>query len=130
MELTNEQIAIICHETCRAYQIALGEEYPHGHWSESTKLTQELTIRGVELNREGKSAREIHGDWVESRKHEGWTLGRKSDAYRTHPNLVPYEQLPEKERYKNALQKAVFDVLTNPLNDGVEETDAQEVDHG
>ena len=44
-------------------------------------------------------ARNVHEVWASSRIAQGWTWGPvRSDAFKTHPSLVPYEDLPEEEK--------------------------------
>lgn len=44
-------------------------------------------------------ARNVHEVWARSRMDEGWKFGRKrNDRKKTHPCLVPYEELPEIEK--------------------------------
>ncbi|MFY9803438.1 MAG: RyR domain-containing protein [Candidatus Acidiferrales bacterium] len=44
-------------------------------------------------------ARNAHEIWAQKRLQDGWTYGpQRDDAQRTHPCLVPYEQLPESEK--------------------------------
>jgi RyR domain len=44
-------------------------------------------------------ARNVHDIWARQRLAQGWRYGpRRDDAARRHPDLVPYEQLPESER--------------------------------
>ena len=44
-------------------------------------------------------ARNVHEVWASSRTAQGWTWGPvRSDAFKTHPSLVPYEELPEEEK--------------------------------
>lgn len=44
-------------------------------------------------------ARNVHDVWAESRIAEGWRYGeQRDDQLKTHPCLVPYEELPETER--------------------------------
>jgi len=46
-----------------------------------------------------KLAEQIHRAWAAGRIAEGWTYGpRRDDQARTHPCLVPYDQLPESEK--------------------------------
>ncbi len=40
-----------------------------------------------------------HEVWAKKRMDEGWTWGtERDDEKKTHPCLVPYDQLPERER--------------------------------
>jgi RyR domain len=44
-------------------------------------------------------ARNTHENWARGRMAEGWTFGpARDDAKKTHPSLVPYEELPESEK--------------------------------
>ena len=44
-------------------------------------------------------AKNVHEVWAASRMAEGWIYGpRRDDELKTHPGLVPYEELPESER--------------------------------
>ena len=43
-----------------------------------------------------KIAKNVHDVWAQSRMEEGWTYGEeRNDNVKTHPCLVPYEELPE-----------------------------------
>lgn len=44
-------------------------------------------------------AKNVHEVWAQSRIEQGWTYGEeRSDALKTHPCLIPYEELPEVEK--------------------------------
>ena len=44
-------------------------------------------------------ARNVHEVWAESRISKGWVYGeQRDDEKKTHPCLVPYEDLPEEEK--------------------------------
>lgn len=44
-------------------------------------------------------AKNVHEVWAESRIEQGWSYGEeRSDALKTHPCLIPYEELPEVEK--------------------------------
>lgn len=44
-------------------------------------------------------AKNVHEVWAETRIKQGWTYGKqRDDKLKTHPCLVPYEELPEEER--------------------------------
>jgi hypothetical protein len=50
-------------------------------------------------------ARNAHEMWAQKRLADGWTFGpKRDDDNKTHPSLVPYEQLSESEKsYDRAL---------------------------
>jgi ryanodine receptor 2 len=44
-------------------------------------------------------AKNVHEVWAETRIAQGWTYGeQRNDALKTHPCLIPYEDLPEEEK--------------------------------
>ncbi len=44
-------------------------------------------------------AKNVHEVWAAGRIADGWTYGEKrDDEAKTHPCLVPYEELPESEK--------------------------------
>lgn len=70
------------------------EEYnPHPINIDSIVLTKDLDLL-VEL-----MAKNVHEVWALSRISQGWTYGKqRDDEKKTHPCLVPYEELPEEEK--------------------------------
>lgn len=46
-----------------------------------------------------KIAKNVHDVWAQNRIEQGWTYGEeRNDALKTHPCLIPYEELPEVEK--------------------------------
>lgn len=44
-------------------------------------------------------AKNVHDIWAETRISQHWTYGpKRNDAEKTHPCLIPYEELPEEEK--------------------------------
>ena len=44
-------------------------------------------------------SKNVHEVWAETRINQGWTFGKqRNDELKTHPCLVPYEELPESEK--------------------------------
>jgi hypothetical protein len=57
------------------------------------KLTDEI-LKLTEL-----LAENAHDIWARQRIAEGWTFGsRRDDAAKKHPDLIPYNELPDKEK--------------------------------
>jgi hypothetical protein len=63
-----------------------------------------LDTRGVELAPELEALRErlaehAHDIWAQQRLAQGWTYGpQRDDVAKTHPDLVPYAELPDEEK--------------------------------
>jgi len=46
-----------------------------------------------------KMSKNVHEVWAETRVSQGWTYGeQRNDELKTHPCLIPYEELPEEEK--------------------------------
>lgn len=57
------------------------------------KLPKELELLVEQMSKN------VHEVWAKSRITQGWTYGEKrNDDLKTHPCLVPYEDLPEVEK--------------------------------
>lgn len=57
------------------------------------------------------SAEELHGDWMQAYYDMGWSYGPVRDtAAKTHPDLVPYWELGQLERDKDAVFVALCEI--------------------
>ena len=69
-----------------------------------TYTPQPIDATGVELPKElemlvEQMSKNVHDIWAETRIQQGWTYGeQRNDELKTHPCLVPYEELPESEK--------------------------------
>lgn len=61
--------------------------------------TQKIQLPDSLLELTEKIAENAHENWAASRIREGWTYGpERSDEHKTHPCLIPYDQLPDSEK--------------------------------
>ena len=69
-----------------------------------TYIPQPVDTNDVKLPKELESlieamAKNVHDVWAQGRIAEGWKYGEeRDDEHKTHPCLVPYEELPESEK--------------------------------
>ena len=57
------------------------------------KLPEELGLLVEQMSKN------VHEVWAETRIKQGWKYGeQRNDELKTHPCLVPYEELPEEEK--------------------------------
>ena len=57
------------------------------------KLPEDLELLVEQMSKN------VHEVWAETRISQGWTYGeQRNDELKTHPCLVPYEDLPEEEK--------------------------------
>lgn len=111
LRLTVEQLAEICHEANRGYQAATGHDFISQPWATCPTISREATIAGVEQVMEGLTPEECHHNWVALRREQGFLVGNNDHFAHTHPNMVPYDQLPAREQQKNLLFAGVVNSL-------------------
>jgi hypothetical protein len=57
------------------------------------------------------SPEELHDDWVRAYEAMGWRYGPERDPEaRTHPDMVPYDELEPRERDKDAVFVALCEI--------------------
>ena len=78
------------------------------------KDTQDLILRT--LAQPSRTAEQEHIEWAQQKAADGWQYGPKKDeAAKTHPMLIPYSELPESQRLKDAVLPAVILALSAPM---------------
>ena len=110
-----EEIAKVTHEVNRAYCAAIGD-HSQVAWEDAPDWQKESAIKGVEavLNGEANSPEEQHQCWAAQKIADGWVWGEVKDAEaKTHPCLVPYDQLPPEQQVKDHLFRSVIAALSS-----------------
>jgi hypothetical protein len=111
------KIAQVMHEAVRAWQKANGQNAAPP-WSRAPQWMKQASKEAVlwrMANPKAPSSAQ-HEQWLAEKRAAGWKYGRaKSGAKKTHPLLVPYADLPEVERRKDAMVGALIDSLTRPM---------------
>ncbi|MBM4525166.1 hypothetical protein GS462_11160 [Rhodococcus hoagii] len=107
-----EDIARVTHEANRAIQIATSDPAVSPHWEEAPAWQRESALDGVQKALAGATAEQLHESWCDFKRAAGWVLGQaKDEALRTHPCLVPYAELPDEQRKKDAVFAAIVTAL-------------------
>lgn len=110
-----DAIARTCHEANRALQIANGEE-PSPHWEDAPDRMLDASREGVAGVISGDTPEESHRRWHDRTAAQGWTYGPvKDEAARTHPAMVPYPDLPEGQKVKDAVFAAIVGAMTGAV---------------
>ena len=102
-----ELIARICHEANIAIQVHADEE-PSPNWDSAPNWQKESAKDGVIQALEGKSSKQLHESWCEFKIKNGWVYGLvKSEQAKTHPCLLPYDELPATQQLKDHVFGAI-----------------------
>lgn len=108
-----ETIARACHEANRAICETFGDPSQRP-WEDAAGWQRDSAIEGVRYalaNPEATPA-DQHRAWCDHKTACGWTHGAaKDEEARTHPCLVPYDQLPPEQRVKDAVFKAIVSAM-------------------
>lgn len=92
-----------------AYEAARTWCEHHNHpalvpWEQAEEAARESVRKGVVGVLAGNTPRDSHANWTQTRLADGWVYGEvKDEKQKTHPNLVPYDDLPSDQRAKNIL---------------------------
>lgn len=106
-------IAKSCHEANRVWCQANGDN-TQKHWAEAEQWQRDSTIKGVEfrVNNPDAGHDAQHNSWMEEKVNDGWVYGEVKDAEaKTHPCIVPFDQLPDFQKKKDSLFCAIVDAL-------------------
>ena len=107
-------VARVCHEANRAICTAIGDVVPPP-WAEAGSEQHESMIKGViyALRHPSVSPASQHAAWCADKIESGWTYGLVKDVdYKTHPNLVDYEDLPQTQKIKDHVFRAIVANVT------------------
>lgn len=113
-----ERIAELAHEINRAYCKAIGDD-SQLLWSEAPNWQRDSARTGVRAISEGKITRprESHESWLAEKEREGWRYGEtKNPQLKTHPCILPFDQLPLEQRVKDHL---FFATVTTAFRMGI-----------
>lgn len=102
------RIAYLAHEANRAYCFSTGDN-SQPFWEDAPAWQRVSAITGVLAHLEkDMSAERSHEIWMKHKEKEGWVYGPVKDPVRKeHPCMVPYSELPEQQRIKDAIFSAV-----------------------
>lgn len=113
-KLSVEEIAQVCHEANRVVTSHIKDVPVQASWAECPEDMRKSCVRGVEFAIANPDATPSaqHEAWMADRIANGWTLGpERSEALKTHPMLIPYDQMPEEVKKKDALFKNIVNAL-------------------
>ena len=106
-------IAQVCHEANRAWCITNGDT-SQKLWGDAEDWQRDSAIKGVQFKLDNPNAQDDaqHNAWMSDKVADGWVYGDVKDASaKTHPCIVPFDQLPEFQQKKDKLFCAIVDAL-------------------
>lgn len=114
MDDITERRAIFVYEAARLAAQASGAPIVPAHWDareEPFRLQFRKVIERQCGEQRSRSPEELHGSWMQAYFEMGWVYGPEySRENKTHPDLVPYEDLGQLERDKDAVFVALCEI--------------------
>lgn len=107
-----DRIARVCHEVNRAYCQALGDDSQTA-WLDAPEWQRASARMGVDLHIMGDfGPAASHEAWMTAKLNDGWQYGAVKDAdAKTHPCIVPFDELPQAQQAKDYIFRAVAHAL-------------------
>lgn len=99
------EVARCAHEVVRGYREAIGDG-TCPPWDETDQEERQAAAHRVieVLKKKHLSMGELHHEWCDSMREQGWVTGETLDIEnKRHNLLVPYDQLPEANRIEDAV---------------------------
>jgi len=121
-----EDVAKTCHEINRTLCQRLGDS-SQVPWVDAPGWQRKSAIEGVRNIADGKVQRpkDSHESWFKGKEADGWVYGKDKDATnKTHPCMVPFDELPCEQQLKDVLFFATSTHLLEAKGVEVPEEDA------
>ncbi len=107
METLTERRAIFVYDGARLAAIAAKAPVIPVPWAEREQPFKAQFLRVIDKqcsDLRSASPRELHNEWMDAYYKMGWTFGKHHDRERkTHPDLIPYDELGRLEQDKDAV---------------------------
>ncbi|EKG0328536.1 RyR domain-containing protein [Pseudomonas aeruginosa] len=120
-------IATIAHAINSAYCLAIGDKVAPP-FAECPEDMQRGILAGVQLHLDNPDTtpEQSHESWLADKLANGWVHGEVKDLEaKTHPCCVPYAELPESQKVKDYLFRAVVHALKDIPDAGSQDADAR-----
>jgi hypothetical protein len=116
--LARTEIACVCHEVNKAYCESQGDT-SQPSWEDAPDWQKSSALMGVDLHfTQNVGPQASHETWMAQKVGEGWVYGEVKDPEaKTHPCIVPFDQLPVAQQAKDFIFRAVVHALRgeNPV---------------
>ena len=109
--------AVFIYEAARLQAIAVDAPVIPEYWLERDSAFQDQFVATVDkLCKEDKlpTPEEAHDSWWEAYKKMGWEYGPIRDSEKkTHPDMVPFDELEQREQNKDEVFLALVNIAKN-----------------
>jgi len=105
--------AVFVYECARLAAIAAKAPLIPPVWDEREQPFKDQFLKVIERqcsDQRSRSPEELHGSWMQAYFSMGWTYGPYDREKKTHPDLVPYADLHDLERDKDAVFVALCEI--------------------
>lgn len=112
-----ENIAMVAHQVNKAYCESLGD-YSQPEWKDAPDWQKKSSLDGVHFHQADPFAEpsKSHENWMEEKRNAGWKYGPiKDPEKKEHPCFVDYNELPQEQKSKDYIFKAIVNTLTDYL---------------
>lgn len=112
-DLNTLEIARVAHEINRAYCSAIGDN-SQPKWEDAPEWQVNSAVNGVVFHLANPDAGPDHShiSWLEEKRKDGWTWGPVKDPVKKeHPCYIEYARLPQDQKVKDYLFRAVIHAL-------------------
>lgn len=106
-------IAMMCHEANLVW-CHLNGDFTQPHWGSAPQWQVDSALAGVHhaIVHPDAKPEDSHNNWMAQKIADGWVYGEVKDPdAKTHPCLVPFDQLPEWQQKKDILFLAIVRAL-------------------
>lgn len=113
MKMTVQQVAQLCHNLNRDFCWLLGD-YSQPAFDEAPDWQVQSAMNGVSfrLRNPDVTPEQMHINWMKQKEAEGWVFGAiKNAEAKTHPCMIPYDQLGPEQQLKDHLFGSVVDAI-------------------
>lgn len=107
-------VARVCHEANRAYCQSLGDN-SQPSWDDAPDWQKSSAMSGVVFHYQNPEAGDsaAHDKWMKDKLKDGWVFGEVKDPEaKTHPCLVPFNELPVEQQIKDTLFRSIVRAMT------------------
>lgn len=113
-----EACARVAHEVNRAYCATLGDN-SQPPWDEAPDWQKISARKGVVGALGGNTPAQSHEGWLAEKVATGWVYGPVKDPdAKTHPCMMPYDELPAGQRAKDSLYLAAVRATAEAIDAG------------